>query len=79
MKQIKIDLITFLNLGGSLDKFPLEFARTTYYDNNQKKKIDHIDSAGHLFRVFFDDGTSHVYAGMWIESTVEFVLDQKYL
>ena len=79
MKQIKINLTTFLNLGGSLDKFPLEFARTTYCDSNRDKEIDHIEPTDLFFRVFFKDGTSEVYAKMWIESTVEFILDQKYL
>lgn len=79
MKHITIDLTTFLNFGGSLDKFPLKFARTTYSDKNQGKTIESIQRDGHLFRIFYSDGTNHVYSGRSIESTVEFVLDQKYL
>lgn len=71
MKQY-IDLTTFLNSGGTLDTFPLNSARILYNDDGKYKVIDRIESSDAYFRVFFTDGTSNVYGGIWIESVVDY-------
>lgn len=89
-KRIAITLDEYIKFGGDLSKTNFSIAKTTYGDKNQGKMIESITfgevkthtypakSTVQLYKVKFIDGTEHQYAGMWIEVSVDFVLDPKY-
>jgi hypothetical protein len=83
MNQV-INLSQYIRMGGDVKNLNYRDCRVTatrHYDS----AVTHIIDLGEntngikLFQVQFADGTSHRYAGMWIEVGVTLVLDPKYV
>lgn len=90
MKRLTITLDEYIKYGGDIAQLALSPLKTTYSDKNQGKAISSISIGPvkepiypnkfsvQLYTVIFIDNISHDYAGSWIETSVDFVLHNKY-
>lgn len=88
--KTKINLNTYLSLGGKIENLNFDKTFTTYYDRNIGQSISSISvgsktnpSFGNpngvqLYSVEYTNGSSHNYADMWIETEVELTLTSNY-
>lgn len=79
-----INLDVYISNLGRLENIDLDKTSTSYCDKNVGKSISSITKTYvnsnniQLYCVNFTDGSNHVYAGMWIQTEVEFELSEKY-
>ena len=85
MKKEIINLELYDRFHGDLNKLDLDKTFTIYMDNNRNLSIIHINKGRitenntQLFNVEYLTGKNAEYAGMWIETQVNLVLDSKYI
>lgn len=82
-----ITLEQYLKLGGNLLLLNMKYTYCTYYTGKSyNNKIINIkedgynkDKSSKLYKCDFEDNTTHKYAAMWIETTVQLILAPQFI